>query len=52
MTIFLVWLPGFMRIIFIATDQTWAELTLLHRARRVIYLFILFLVWPLFSILM
>ena len=52
LTIFFVWFPGLLRILFMASDQTWSGLSAKDIVRRVSGFAILLAVWPLFSLLM
>ena len=51
-TLCLPWLPGLLRIIFLATDVQWGNLNWIEKFGKVAGYLLSFIAWPLFSVLM
>ena len=51
-TLILPWLPGLLRIIFLASDVQWGNLEWTEKLGKIAGYLLIFISWPLFSVLM
>ena len=51
-TLCLPWLPGLLRIIFLASDEQWGNLEWTEKFGKIAGYLLIFISWPLFSVLM
>ena len=51
-TLCLPWLPGLLRIIFLASDVQWGKLNWIEKFGKIAGYLLSFMAWPLFSVLM